>query len=119
MSNDFSQYIIEEEKVEWIKHPKFEGVSYRPFLTKEQHNSNITCVLVKTPKGVTIPEHIHEGTEDIIYPIKGKGKIFIKGMGVFPMVPNVFIRVPKDTPHYVFDVEETLLVYDVFNPATF
>ncbi|HZK17977.1 MAG TPA: cupin domain-containing protein [Clostridia bacterium] len=111
-------YILKTEDVKWVKHPKFEGVSYKPFLTKKEHNSDITCMLVKTPKGVVIPEHIHEGIEDIIYPIKGKGKIFIEGKGTFSMEPGVWIRVPKDTPHYVFDVEETLIVYDVFNPAS-
>jgi len=115
--NKIKDVYIEEKKINWIKHPKFEGVFIKYLLTKKFNDSSITCLLVKTPKGVSIPQHIHEGKQDIIYPLQGNGKIYIEGKGEFPYIPGVCIVVPKDTPHYVYDVKETLLAFDIFNPA--
>lgn len=58
---------------------------------------------------------MHENSDDILFPLEGKGKIFIEGSGEFDLFPGVFIRVPKNIKQRV-SVEEDLLVYDVFAP---
>ncbi len=115
---DLHDIYLETETLEWKEHSKFKGVFVKRLLTREKNNSNITCLLVKTPKGIDIPEHTHGDSQDIIFPIEGNGKIHIEGIGDFAYVPGAFIVVPKNTPHYVYDVKETLIAFDIFNPAT-
>ncbi|MFX0197693.1 MAG: cupin domain-containing protein, partial [Candidatus Hodarchaeota archaeon] len=74
-----------------------------------------TILIAKLPKGQTIPEHVHEESDDILYPLEGKGKIVIEGAGEFPLTSGVLVRVPKNTKHHVF-AEEDLLILDIFAP---
>ena len=104
------------EDLEWQPHPMLEGVKIKLLLSKKRDNADVTCYLVSVPKGGDVAEHVHEESDDIIYPLKGKAKMFIEGDGEFDLVPGVFVRVPKNTKHRVYDIEEDLLIYDVFVP---
>jgi mannose-6-phosphate isomerase-like protein (cupin superfamily) len=72
-------------------------------------------MLVYAPVGTEIEKHTHE-CDDIIYVVKGRAKMWIEGVGDFPMIEGTFIRVPKGTEHRPHDIEEDLTVYDVFYP---
>ena len=63
-----------------LSHPLNENVKLGYILTRRDDQVNVTCLLAKVPKGEEIPEHTHE-VHDIIYPLSGKGKIWIKGLG--------------------------------------
>jgi quercetin dioxygenase-like cupin family protein len=84
--------------VSWRPHPVAKGVTIKPLVTKSEDGLNVTCMLVKIPAGVEVPEHIHAGT--------------------FPLKPGIVVRVPKGTKHKIFNVAEELLIYDVFQPPT-
>ena len=114
---DFSNMFLMTENIEWEAHPIFKGVLVKRLLTREKNNSDITCLLVKTKKGIDIPEHVHQDSQDIIFPIEGDGIIHIEGIGDLPYKPGSFIVVPKNIPHYVYNVKETLIAFDIFNPA--
>jgi len=115
MQNDICR---EVESLDWEEHPKFKNVFVKYLLTKRDNDSNITYLLVKTLKGTKIPKHVHEKSVDIIYPLKGKGEIHIDGFGDFAYVPGNCIIIPKNIPHNVDNVEETLIAIDIFDPAT-
>ncbi|MFX1520146.1 MAG: cupin domain-containing protein [Promethearchaeota archaeon] len=104
------------ENLEWEPHPYLKGVEIKPLLTRKKDQADVTCYLVSVPKGGGIAEHVHENSDDIIYLLKGKGKMFIEGEGEFELLPGIFVRVPKNTKHRVYDIEEDLLIYDVFVP---
>jgi quercetin dioxygenase-like cupin family protein len=105
--------------ISWHPHPLFKDVSIRPLVTKKEDGLNVTCMLVRVPAGKKIPEHIHEEQVDILYPLQGKAEMYVDGAGTFPLNPGKVVRVPKNTKHYIFNVAEELLIYDVFQPAIF
>jgi quercetin dioxygenase-like cupin family protein len=104
--------------ISWRPHPLVKEVNIKPLVTKSEDNLDVTCMLVRVPAGIDIPEHIHEEQVDILYPLQGKAEMNVDGAGTFPLEPGVIVRVPKGTKHRIFNVTEELLVYDVFYPAT-
>lgn len=102
----------------WQPHPFAKGVIIKPLVTKRGDGLNVSCLLVKVPVGIEIAEHIHEEQVDILYPLKGKAEMFVKGTGVFTLAPGLVVRVPRAVKHRIFNVTEELLIYDVFYPAT-
>ena len=106
----------EEARLEWEPHPLNRNVKLKFLLTKKDDAVEITALLATIPHGETIPEHTHK-EHDIIYPLKGRGKIWVKGLGDLALVPGTLLNVPPETPHKIYKVEEDLLVYDVFSGA--
>jgi quercetin dioxygenase-like cupin family protein len=104
--------------ISWRPHPLVKEVNIKPLVTKSEDSLDVTCMLVKVPAGIDIPEHIHEEQVDILYPLQGKAEMNVEGAGTFPLEPGVIVRVPRGTKHRIFNVTEELLVYDVFQPAT-
>ena len=106
---------INVDEVTWEPHPVLEGIKVKTLVSKKKDGAEATILLVKVPKGKEVPEHVHEDSDDILFPLEGKGKIFIEGSGEFDLFPGVLVRVPRNTKHHV-SVEEDLLIYDVFAP---
>jgi quercetin dioxygenase-like cupin family protein len=102
----------------WEPHPLAEGVEIKPLVTKRDHDLNVSCILVKIPSGIEIPEHTHDDQVDILYPIRGKAEMFVEGEGDIFLEPGVVVRVPRGAKHRIFKVTEELIIYDVFHPAT-
>lgn len=112
------QNIILEKNIKWQPHPKFKGVEIKPIFTQKMHGSQASIVLVRVKKGEEVPEHIHEDSDDIVYPLSGKARGFIEGVGEFIIQKGMAIRIPKETKHKMYDIEEDLVFYDVFAPPT-
>ena len=106
------------DSLSWAPHPIAEGVEIKPLVTKKDDGLDVTCVLVKIPAGIEIPEHIHETQADILYPLRGKAEMYVEGAGNFQLKPGIVVRVPIGVKHKIFNVTEELLIYDVFQPAT-
>lgn len=104
------------ESLPWEPHPTFPGVFRKLMLTGGSHGAPLTCMLVKVPAGGGIPEHTHPESEDIILPLSGRAKMFVEGEGTHTLEPGAWVRVPKDTRHRIFEVEETVTLYDIFVP---
>ncbi len=113
------EVLKKEAEIAWKPHPVAAGVEIKPLLTKQNDGAGISCLLVRAAAGVEIPEHVHEHAEDIIYPLSGKARFYVEGYGEGDLVPGVLVRVPRNTKHKIFDIEEDLLAYDVFEPALF
>ena len=101
----------------WESHPLVEEVLLNFVISKEDNHAGVTCLFVKIPKGSEIPEHFHDLSNDIIVPLRGKAKIWIKGIGEFEMRHGVVVNIPKGVLHKVFDVTEELFVFDIFSPG--
>ena len=109
--------LVNEEEVEWQDHATVKGAKIKVLQSKEQ-GALATTILVSMPKGPGIPAHVHEGSDDIVYVLKGRAKMEIEGIGSFDLKKGSCMRVPKDTKHRIHDVTEDLLQYNVFAPAT-
>lgn len=105
------------EDVAWENHPLVPEVKIRKLLTKDASGADLTCLQINVPAGVDIPEHVHETQNDIIYPLSGKAKMYVEGTGEFDLVPGIIVHVPVNVKHRIFDVEEELMIFDVFSPA--
>ena len=105
------------EKIPWVPHPTASGVQIKPFISQKEHGLNVTCMLVRIPVGKEVPEHIHANQDDILYPLVGKGIMWVDGAGEFPLVPGIIVKVPKGIKHKIRDITEELQIYDVFCPA--
>jgi quercetin dioxygenase-like cupin family protein len=106
------------EDLSWRPHPLTEGVQIKPLVTKKDDGLDVSCILVKVPAGVEIPEHIHPEQVDVLYPISGRAEMYVEGKGAFALEPGVVVRVPIGVKHKIYNVAEELLIYDVFHPAT-
>jgi len=102
------------KNVKWEPHPINENVQLGFILTKKEDGVELTSLLAKVPKGEVIPEHTHR-VHDIILPLSGKGKIWIKGIREFELKRGVLVNVPPGAVHKVYDVTEDLEIYDVFS----
>ncbi len=111
-------FIRNESEVEWEDHFMNVNGKIQFFLTRERDGSPITVMKIRLEKGVTLPDHVHRDQPDLIYALEGKATMFIDGEGEFPLKPGMVIMVPPNTLHAIRNVEEPVLLYNVFAPAT-
>jgi mannose-6-phosphate isomerase-like protein (cupin superfamily) len=110
--------VIQPFDLDWNPHPKFPGVELAYMLTRKEDGVDMTCAIVHWKVGAEIPRHIHEESDDILYILKGKAKIWIDGSGDIPLEAGSFVRVPAGVEHQPHDIEEDLLAHDTWFPAT-
>jgi quercetin dioxygenase-like cupin family protein len=108
--------VVQPDEIKWEPHPQLANARVAYLLSKRDENADLTCLLVHLPVGTEVEKHIHENSDDIIYVVKGKGKMWIDQVGEVPMVEGAFIRIPKGVLHQPHDIEEDILAYDVFYP---
>ena len=108
---------IKLDDVLWEQHP-FLDVKIKKLVSREKDGADVTIFLAKLSKGQEIQDHVHEDSDDVLFPLEGKGKIYIEGSGEFELFPGVLVRVPRNTMHRVY-AEEDLLYFDVFAPPMF
>jgi len=105
------------DDLSWQDHPLALGVSIKPLISREHDGIDLTCMLVLIPRGREVPTHVHQDQDDIIYPIKGRARMWIDGDGSFDLVPGLVVRVPRGTSHKIDQVTDDVLLYDVFFPG--
>jgi quercetin dioxygenase-like cupin family protein len=105
------------EDVAWKTHPVFEKIRMKVLLSQKDDQTDCTVFIGNTPKGEMVPEHIHENSDDLLYPLSGKAKLWIEGLGDFELRKGVIARVPKGVLHKVYNVSEDFYALDVFVPA--
>jgi len=106
-----------ESEVEWEPHFMTDKGKIRWIYTREKDESPIAVMQIFLEKGVTLPDHVHRDQPDLIYVLKGKATMFIDGVGEFPAEAGMIIQVPPNTKHAIRNIEEDILLYNVFAPA--
>ena len=109
--------VIQADELHFSPHPKFKGVEIAYLLTRKDDDVNMTTAIVHWNVGAEIPEHTHEDSDDILYILRGKARIWIDGVGDIPLRAGTFVRVPKGVRHHPYDIEEDLLAHDTWFPA--
>ncbi|MFH1481420.1 MAG: cupin domain-containing protein [Pseudomonadota bacterium] len=108
--------VCRPEEIKWEPHPQLSNAKVAYLLSNRDEKVDLTCFLVHLPEGTRVEKHIHDNSDDIIYVLKGKAKMWIDKVGDVPMVEGTFIRMPKGVLHQPHDIEEDLIAYDVFYP---
>ena len=109
--------LIQPEERKWDPHPQLPGIEVAYLLSNRVDQVGITCALVHLPVGSEVEKHLHENSDDIIYVLKGKAKMWIEGVGDVPLATGSFLRIPKGTWHQPHAIEEDFLAYDIWYPA--
>jgi quercetin dioxygenase-like cupin family protein len=109
--------LIQPEERKWEPHPQVPNVEVSYLLSKRTDQIDMTGALVHLPVGAQVGKHQHENSDDIIYVLQGKAKMWIEGIGDVPLVAGTFLRIPKGTMHQPRDVEEDFIAYDIWYPA--
>lgn len=109
--------LIQPETMMWKSHPHFHGVEIAHLITQQKDGIDVTCALVHLPVGSQADKHVHEQSDDIIYVIHGKASMWIEGTADVPLTAGTCLRIPKGVLHQPRNVEEDLLLYDVWFPA--
>jgi len=107
--------IIQPEDLKWDPHPQLANVKVAFLLSHRDDQMDLTCMLVSLPVGTQVEKHTHD-CDDIFYVLGGKATVWIEGIGDVPMREGTLARIPKGTQHQPHDIEEDLIVYDVFYP---
>ena len=109
---------IQVNDMQWEPHPGFKDLLMKKLLSHEKDDIDLSIVLVRVKKGAEIPAHVHE-QDDIVYHIEGKGKMWVEGAGDFDVQPGTFMRIPAGVKHQPHDIEEDILVFDIYYPHLF
>ena len=109
--------LIQPDERKWEPHPQIPRVEVSYLLSKRADQVDMTGALVHLPVGAQVAEHLHENSDDIIYVLQGKAKMWVDGIGEVPLVAGTFLRIPKGTMHQPRDVVEDFIAYDVWYPA--
>ncbi len=109
--------LIQPDARKWDPHPQVPGVEVSYLLSRRTDQVDLTGALVHLPVGAQVEKHQHENSDDIIYVLQGKAKMWVEGIGDVPLVPGTFLRIPKGTMHQPRDVEEDFIAYDIWYPA--
>ena len=108
--------IVQPDEINWEPHPQLAEARVAYLLSNRDEQAGLTCLLVSLPVGIKVEKHVHENSDDIIYVLKGKAKMWIDGIGEVPMAEGAFVRIPKGVAHQPRDIEEDVVAYDVFYP---
>lgn len=108
--------IVQPDQIKWEPHPQLAEAKVSYLLSHRDENADLTCLLVHLQAGAEVEKHTHDNSDDIIYVLKGKGKMWIDGVGDVSIEKGAFIRIPKGVLHQPHDIEEDVLAYDVFYP---
>lgn len=109
--------IIQPEERKWDPHPQLPGIEVAYLVSKREDKTGITCALVHLPVGSQVDKHVHEHSDDIIYVLQGKAKMWIDGIGDVPLAAGTFLRIPKGVWHQPHDIEEDFVAHDTWYPA--
>jgi mannose-6-phosphate isomerase-like protein (cupin superfamily) len=109
--------VIQPETRKWDPHPQLPDIKVAYLLSKRTDQVDITCALVHILAGSQVERHLHENSDDIIYVLQGKAKMWVDGIGDVPLAPGTFLRIPQKTWHQPHDIEEDFIAYDIWYPA--
>ena len=75
------------DDLNWAPHPIAEGVKIKPLVTKRDHDLNVSCILVKVPVGIEIPEHLNQDGQDMLPILRGEKGELVMTRGKFNTIP--------------------------------
>ena len=103
------------EKIEWSKHPTFEGVELKHIVTGKDTEGLFSYHLVRIAPNCSIKEHIHETQLETHEVISGKGLCINDGVSI-PYEAGTISIMPAGIKHEVNAGDEGLYLFAKFMP---
>lgn len=103
-------------KIEWSKHPTFEGVELKHIVTGNDTEGQFSYHLVRVAPGKAIKNHIHETQLETHEVIAGFGTCINDGKKL-KYEAGVISIIPAKIPHEVVAGEDGLYLFAKFMPA--
>jgi len=103
------------EECRWERHPVLKGVELSYLSRDDGKVTSATCALVRLAAGAEPARHLHEDADDIVFVLEGRGAMWVEGYGDLPLDPGTFLRIPRGVLHQPHDIEEELVLYDVWS----
>lgn len=107
---------IDFGKINWNKHPTFEGVELKHIITAKDTGGNFSYHLVRIAPNKSIKNHIHETQLETHEVIAGYGKCINDGKSL-DYEPGVISIMPAKVAHEVNAGPEGLYLFAKFFPA--
>jgi quercetin dioxygenase-like cupin family protein len=83
--------------MEWVAHPRFDGILISRLLTS-QDNPYASLNVVRVPPGKEIGSHTHEGQVETVFVLTGECMLTISGE-VHPFKAGQVVALPSSVPH--------------------
>ena len=96
-----------------------EGPFPAKILLSKDETQSASVKVGKLPVGQDIPIHIHEGSDQLEYYVKGRATLFVEDIGVKEIEQGTFMFVPKGVKHGIRNIREELVIVSIFVPALF
>ena len=106
------------DNIPWERHPFLRDVRIKRIISCVD-GLGLTYCLASVEKGQQIRTHVHKDSEDYLFIIEGKGRMFLEHVGEFDLNSGVFVRVAKGKKHGIVRVDESLLFIDIFHPEAY
>ncbi len=107
---------IDFDKINWNKHPTFEGVELKHIITAKDTGGDFSYHLVRIAPNKSIKNHIHETQLETHEVFAGYGKCINDGKAL-DYEPGVISIMPAKVPHEVNAGPEGLYLFAKFFPA--
>jgi len=89
------------------------------FIMKKEDMGPASIRMVQIKAGGEFPSEVHDESDEMVYIVTGKGKVFIEGVGEKEVHPGTFWYVPKGTKHAVTSVDEDATGFSIHIPPAF
>ncbi len=104
-----SPKVIDFSEAKWEPHPQLPGIEVAYLVSNRSDAIGITCAFVRLRARATPAKHSHERSDDILFVLKGKAKMWIDGYGDVLLNEGTFLRIPKGILHQPHDIEEDII----------
>lgn len=103
-------------KIEWSKHPAFEGVELKHIVTSNETNGIFSYHLVRIAPNMAIKSHIHQTQLETHEVISGFGTCINDGAEI-EYNPGTISIMPANVPHEVIAGDDGIYLFAKFFPA--
>ena len=100
----------------WQQHPSIPKGRVAT-LVPGQEGVTPVVALVELPAGISAEPHWHERADDVLYILRGAGKIWIENQGEVSLHEGCFLRIPAGVLHCPREIREALTIYNLWLPA--
>ena len=106
--------LIGNKDIAWMPHPQFADVRLAWLIRRSPETPLFSCALVQIPPEASVPEHVHEHEDDILYILRGGASMWIEKRGDIPLETGSFLRIPAGTHHRPHSFEGGFLAFNIW-----